>query len=278
MASRRSGSVLLPGVGRALTPALAALAVAAGTAASAAGGAEAAGPPPAADAGFILREVEVAGSPRRFAVHVPPDYDPARPWPCVVFLHGSGECGDDGEKQTRVGLLPAVLARPERWPCFVVLPQKPRQDEEWEEHEAPLLAALAAVEREFRIDADRVALTGLSQGGHGVWTIGARNPHRFSCLAPVCGYGRPRTIAPRVAHLPVWAFHGLKDDVVDPEESRRIVAAIQKERQQRGLDPAGVRLTLYPDANHNSWDPAYGEPELPGWLLGHKRTAPEAQR
>lgn len=224
-----------------------------------------------AAAEYTFREVIVDGSAHRIALRVPDDYDPARAWPLVVFLHGSGECGTDGERQTRVGLGPRLVAQPERWPCFVLMPQKPSEAEEWEEREAIVLAAIADVQSAYRIDADRIALTGISQGGHGVWMIGARHADLFSCLAPVCGYGRARTVAPRVARLPVWAFHGLEDDVVDPQETRDIVAAIRQEKEKQGLDAATARLTLYPEANHNSWDAAYGEPELPGWLLGQER-------
>lgn len=232
-------------------------------------GASPAAPP--AVAGFTIREVIVDGAARRIALHVPDGYDPARAWPLVVFLHGSGECGTDGEKQTRAGLGPLLMAHPDRWPCLVLMPQKPVEVEEWEERESLVLAAIADVVSTYRIDPDRVALTGMSQGGHGVWMIGARHPELFSCLAPVCGYGRARTVASRVAPLPVWAFHGLKDDVVDPQETIEIVEAIRHEKQKRGLDAATMRLTLYPEANHNSWDAAYGEPELPGWLLGQVR-------
>ncbi len=234
-----------------------------------AGGAPAAGAP----TGLLAREVKVGGERHRIAVWVPADYDAARAWPCVVFLHGSGECGTDGVKPTRVGLLPAVMAHPERWPCLVVAPQKPREEEEWEEREALVLAALRAVEREFHVDRARVALTGISQGGHGTWMIGARHPDEFSCLAPVCGYGRAGTVARRVVRLPVWAFHGLKDDLVDPADTRRIVEALRVERTARGLDPDGARATLYPDLNHGCWDAAYGEPGLPVWMLAQTRAA-----
>jgi len=222
-------------------------------------------------AGVRYREVRVKGLARRYALYVPPGYDPGRAWPLVVSLNGSGECGTDGEKPTHVGLGPALRAHPERWPCLVVFPQKPREDEEWEEREGLVLAALDSVQREFRVDPDRVALTGISQGGHGTWLIGARHAARWSCLAPVCGYGRAQTIARRVARLPVWAFHGLRDDVVDPRDTQKIVEGIRAERGRLGLDPAAARMTLYPEANHDSWDPAYAEAELPGWLLGQRR-------
>lgn len=221
--------------------------------------------------GTQIREIIVDGTAYRVALCIPAEYDPSRSWPLVVFLHGSGECGTDGVRQTEVGLGPAMLARPEHWPCLALMPQKPSESEEWEEHEDLVLAAIADVQASHNVDPDRIALTGLSQGGHGAWVIGARHPELFSCLAPICGYGRARTIAPRVARLPVWAFHGLRDDVVDPEESTAIIQEIRRRRQAAGLDPAGARLTLYPDAGHNSWDAAFAEPELPGWLLGQSR-------
>jgi predicted peptidase len=220
---------------------------------------------------LVFREVRVQGEAHRFAVWVPPGHDSTRAWPLVLFLHGSGECGRDGLAPTRVGIVPAARARPERWPCLIAVPQKPHTFEEWEEREALVLAVLDAVGREWHVDPDRVALTGMSQGGHGTWMIGARHAERFACLAPVCGYGRARTVAPRVAHLPVWAWHGLRDDVVDPKDTRLIVEGIRAERVTRGLDPDGVRMTLEPTANHNMWDGAYGSPDLPAWLLAQRR-------
>ena len=225
---------------------------------------------------FLLRQVIAPGDTSRWAAWTPPGWTREKSWPGVVFLHGAGECGEDGLKPTRVGLGPALVANPERWPCVVVFPQKPREDDEWEEHEDIVLEILEAARAEFHIDPERLALTGISQGGHGVWMFGARYATSWSCLAPVCGYGRPRTVARRVARLPVWAFHGSLDDVVDPDESRRIIAAIRNEKSALGLEPegnTGARLTLYPDANHNSWDPAYAEPALPEWLLSHRRGA-----
>lgn len=224
-----------------------------------------------ASAGLETREVRMEGTALRVLVRVPDDYDPARPWPLVVFLHGAGECGTDGQRQGQVGLGPAVAARPELWPCLVLMPQKPSSAEEWEEHEQLVLAAITDVQANWNIDADRIALTGLSQGGHGTWLIGARHPELFSCLAPVCGYGRARTVAPRVAKLPVWAFHGLRDDVVDPAETIAIMQEVRRLRAVAAGADDDAQLTLYPQAGHNSWDAAYAEPGLPGWLLGHRR-------
>lgn len=232
---------------------------------------------PAARAGGALVRLEAPaqGAWLPSALLVPEGYDPARAWPLVVFLHGSGECGDDGLAPSRVGLGPAMSQRPEAWPCLVLLPQKPSSAQEWEEHEDAVLAAIAAVRAAYNVDASRIALTGLSQGGHGTWLIGARHPGLFSCLVPVCGYGRPQTIASRVAGLPVWAFHGLRDDVVDPGETVAIVQELRRLRAARGADPDGARMTLYPGVGHDSWSAAYAEPDLPAWILGNSQ--PEAR-
>jgi predicted peptidase len=217
---------------------------------------------------FQVRHLRLGGDSMAYAVWLPPGYDRSRAWPCIVFLNGSGECGTDGLKQTWQGLGPALLAHPERWPFVAVLPQKPSADEEWEEREDLVFAALEAVQRGYRVDPDRVALTGISQGGHGAWLLGARHPHLWSCLVPVCGYGRARTVA-RAWRLPVWAFHGLKDDVVDPRETRDIVAELARRRQAAGLSEP--RTTLYSDLGHGCWAAAYGDSLLPAWILSQRR-------
>ncbi len=224
--------------------------------------------------GFQVRNLSVKGARCAYAVYLPPGYDRQRAWPCIVFLNGSGECGTDGEKPTRMGLGPALLAHPERWPFVVLLPQKPRDDEEWVEHEDLVFAALQAARKAWHIDPDRVALTGISQGGYGAWLIAARHPDQWSCLVPVCGYGRAHTTASRIWKLPIWAFQGLKDDIVDPREPQAIVAAVRERQKAAGLaegGPGWARLTLYPDQGHGCWDAAYGDSSLAAWMLEQRR-------
>jgi predicted peptidase len=217
---------------------------------------------------FQVRHLRVKGDSMAYAIWLPPGYDRARSWPCVVFLNGSGECGTDGLRQTWQGLGPALLAHPERWPFVAVLPQKPSADEEWEEREDLVFGALKAVQKSSNIDPERIALSGISQGGHGAWLIGARHPGLWSCLVPVCGYGRASTVS-RAWKLPVWAFQGLKDDVVDPREPQAIVAELARRKKAGGLPEP--RLTLYPDLGHGCWEAAFGDSMLPAWMLEQRR-------
>jgi len=221
---------------------------------------------PATGGRFVERQIRLDGEVHRYAVWLPPDFEAHRTWPALVFLHGSGECGRDGEKPTKVGLGPVLIEHRERWPFVVLFPQKPREDEEWEEHEGLVYAILERSIRDLAIDRRRVALVGMSQGGHGAWMIGARHPERWRALVPVCGYGRARTISGRVARLSVWAFHGLQDDLVSPGDTRAIIAGIREARERLGLDPGEARMTLFPEANHNSWDPAFAHDSLGVWL------------
>jgi predicted peptidase len=221
--------------------------------------------PPAA--GLLFSSMMIDGQARPYAIYVPRDYpDSLHRWPLVVFLHGRGECGTDGVRQTAVGLGPALLRAPERWPFLVLMPQKPTQESAWADHEAMVMAMLDRVLSAWRADPDRVYLTGLSQGGAGTWMIGAAHPDRFAALAPVCGYADPERVVAPLRHVPIWTFHGQRDDVIPIDRTERIVSAL---RARQGDAAHAVRFTVYPDANHNAWDRAYAE-DLASWFLAHR--------
>lgn len=214
--------------------------------------------------GFLSRSLTVAGTERRHVVYLPRDYDAAKKWPLVVFLNGAGECGTDGQKQLLAGLAPALCNRAEEWPCVVLFPQKPDRASAWEDWDAMLMAQLAATQREFAIDPDRITLTGLSQGGHGTWVLGARHKEIWAALAPICGYGDPVPLAKDLAALPIWAFHGEADTAVPVAQSKALCEAVRA----AGGTP---KLTLYPGVGHNSWDKAYRDEKLAAWLLAQRK-------
>lgn len=227
----------------------------------------------ATQTGVLFKTLQTPGGELRYAVYLPREYDASKAWPMIVFLHGYGESGTDGVRQCSVGLLPAVLNKPAEWPFVIILPQKPEFQPLWDKYAGQVFALMDVAQRELNIDPDRVYLTGLSQGGFGTWTLGAMHPERFAALAPICGFGDPVIVGPRVATLPIWAFHGLRDAVVTPQKSRDLYDAVQAARAGAGLSPVPLdqKLTEYPDLEHNSWDRAYCDEKLGQWFLRYRR-------
>lgn len=214
--------------------------------------------------GFLFNSLTVNGEDRRYAVYVPRDYTPDKEWPVIVFLNGRGECGTDGQKQIAVGLATAVMLDAKSWPFIVVFPQKPDYNSDWSSHEGLVLGALDKTLEEYSTDKSRVYLTGLSQGGRGTWEIGAKHADRFAAIAPICGWGDPATLALALAKMPCWAFHGEKDRAVPVSGTKNLVAALEKIN-------APVKMTIYPEADHNSWDQAYRTEKMGEWFLTHKK-------
>ncbi len=221
--------------------------------------------------GLSFQTIQIGNTSVKYAVYIPRDLDLSKPQPAIVFLNGRGECGSDGVRQCSVGLIPAVLSQPDKWPFIIIAPQKPDFDAMWDAYSDHVLGALDRTAKQVKIDPDRVYLTGLSQGGYGTWRIAANNPDRFAAIAPICGWGDPAFIGPRLASMPIWAFHGLKDRIVVPEKSRELVKAVTDARPPANSDVPAPKLTEYPDADHNSWDNAYRKEDLGKWFLSFTR-------
>ena len=230
--------------------------------------------------GYHFRMLEHEGQTYPYTVYVPRALERAEDGTArgLLFLHGYGECGTDGSKPLAVGLPPAMMLEPERWPFVVVIPQKPTGEAEWEDYAGAVLAMLdAAIEAE-RVDPDRVAITGLSQGGHGTIQLASMHGDRFCAAAPVCGYverwwqvgergrlgfpeGGTRDAFVRTFEgTPIWLLHGKRDGVVPVGQSEWLHGQ---------LTGAGLasRLTVFPDDDHNSWDSAYRESGVWEWLV-----------
>lgn len=196
-----------------------------------------------------------------YLLYLPQDYEKQDSWPLMLFLHGAGERGDDLQLVRKHGP-PKLIGEGREFPFIVVSPQCAK-DRWWQATE--LTALLDEVIRTHKVDADRIVVTGLSMGGFGTWQLAAYTPHRFAAIAPICGGGETHW-AKRFVHLPVWAFHGEKDTGVLPERSRVMIDELKK----RGGSP---KLTMYPEAGHDSWTETYLNADLYEWLLKQKRSA-----
>jgi predicted peptidase len=234
---------------------------------------------------FQSRTLTIDGKTFQYRVFVPKGWSSKKTWPVILFLHGAGERGDDNLTQTRVGLGPAILRQQDTFKSIVVMPQCPA-NRWWSEPEmqAMALRSLDQTAKEFRADASRTYLTGLSMGGYGSWTMAATNPNRFAAIAVVCGGVRPPpglnlpqamtgfaavadpygAVAARVGKTPVWVFHGDADLAVPVTESRNMVEALKAAH-------GDVRYNEYSGVGHNSWDKAYAEPELFPWLMSQHK-------
>lgn len=198
-----------------------------------------------------------------YLAYLPKDYESKSEWPLVLFLHGSGERGSDLNLIKKHGL-PMLVAEGQDFPFILISPQCP-EDDWWDPY--ALDALMDSVVKKYKADESRLYATGLSMGGYGTWSLAQHNPERFAAIAPVCGGGN-RFSVKRLVHTPVWAFHGAKDTVVLPEESQEMVDEINKAGGE-------AKLTIYPDATHNSWTRTYNNPELYEWLLSHQKPAKE---
>ena len=195
----------------------------------------------------------------KYLLYLPKDYEQKPAWPLLLFLHGSGEKGDDLNLVKKHGP-PKLIEEGKEFPFIVVSPQCPSR-KSWEPFE--LSALLDEMVEKYKVDQDRIYVTGLSMGGFGTWALAAHTPNRFAAIVPICGGGDPNRVR-RLAHIPVWVFHGAKDPTVPLEMSQKMVEALKKS----GGNP---KFTIYPEAGHDSWTEAYNDPQLYEWLLQQKR-------
>jgi predicted peptidase len=231
--------------------------------------------------GFLNRVFkDKDGKEAKYVLFIPNDYKGDKPYPVILFLHGAGETGTDGEKQAKVGIGPAIRKQEKTFPFITVMPQSQKRswladpdDAKWTgfkggdgkantEDAERALAILEEVKKTYKVDDKRVYLTGLSMGGYGTWSLAAKYPDRWAAIVPVCGKGDPMA-GTKIKNVPCWAFHGDADTAVKVDGSRNMIKAMK----DAGGNP---KYTEYPGVGHNSWDMAYGTAELYDWLLMQK--------
>jgi predicted peptidase len=205
----------------------------------------------------------------------PEKIEPGKTHPLVLFLHGSGERGDDNAAQLKHGVIPIIKgAEKIGKPVFLIAPQCPA-DRWWSAPKTDrtaltaadqpnallenVLALVSSIQKEHPVDPKRFHITGISMGGFGTWDLLARAPGRIASALPVCGGGDP-ALAAKFKDVPIWAFHGEADNVVPVQATRSMIEALEK----AGGKP---KATYYPGVGHDSWTPTYDNPEVIRWLL-----------
>lgn len=233
------------------------------------------------ETGFLNRTIDIHGTNHHFQIYLPEEWrrNDHKQWPIILFLHGRGERGSEGMWQTQIGLPEALRDHPERWPFIVVIPQCP-QRHYWTEPEmmALAMATLDQETAEFHADPARTYLTGLSLGGYGAWELARAYPKRWAAIAIAAGgifwsYAPdrwhdsatlPGEYARALGRTPVWIFHGSLDPVVPVRGDEMLYDAFK-------ASGGHIRYWLYLGLGHDCWFRAFNEPEVPRWLLAHRR-------
>lgn len=227
--------------------------------------------------------VRVAEKNYPYRVYIPDKIRDLKNLPVILFLHGARERGSDGVKQIRANIN-EMVKRLESFPAIVVFPQCP-EDSFWT-NAVPRKIALAALDSaliKYGSDKNRVYLVGISIGGYGVWSIGAMYTEKFAALVPICGgikFSKSPSRVPAVSlaenpyldvavcvvKLPIWIFHGSKDKVIFPDDSRKMAEVFEK----LGVFGANVHYTELQE-RHNIWDTVLGSKIFWQWLFIQRR-------
>ena len=200
----------------------------------------------------------------RYVIHYPNGFDEGVPHPVLIHLNGAGSRGNDiGPCVDVLSVTLGAKVFPE-YPFVTVVPLC--STDTWFDLWEHLEELVRYVVSRPYADRSRIYLTGGSMGGYATWQLAMSMPEYFAAIAPVCGGGMYWN-ARRIVHLPIWAFHGGKDPTVFPEESQKMVDAVN----QRG---GNAKLTVYPENGHDAWTDTYSNPELYRWFLSHVNENP----
>ncbi len=211
-------------------------------------------------------------------------YEKGRKYPVVLFLHGSGERGNDNEKQLTWGAdLFLDSAKRAAFPAIVIFPQCPAGSS-WAPVERnnndslgfsfpdkpgtkPLQLVMELMNRlveDKEANPKKIYVGGLSMGGFGTYDILWRMPGFFAAAFPICGGSNPDHVKDYAKNFPIWVFHGASDPVVPVANARLMVRVLRE-------TGAKVKYSEYPGVGHDSWKNAFAEPDLLPWLFEQKK-------
>ena len=181
----------------------------------------------------------------------------------IIQLHGAGERGNGGDELNKVLVhgFSKIVTDENLKDCILIMPQCPL-DTFWVAKIESIRRFVDEMIEKYSIDTQRLYLCGLSMGGFGTWYMGMAYPELFTAIAPCCGGGMPWNA--RLLKMPIWAFHGLEDDIVSPRNTIEMVESL------KGFNP-DLKYNLYEGVGHNSWDIAFSE-QLLEWFFSHKKS------
>jgi predicted peptidase len=201
-----------------------------------------------------------------YIIRYPDDYCEGEKYPVIFYLHGAGSRGNNIDV-IKNSVFFKLIDKHEKFPFITIAPQC--SEDTWFDMFERLKKLVKEIVAADFADPDRIYAMGASMGGYATWQLAMSMPRYFAAIAPICGGGMYWN-ARRIVHIPIWAFHGGKDPTVLPEESQKMVDAVNK----RG---GNARLTVYPDNGHDAWTDTYSNPELYRWFLSHENQDPPVE-
>ncbi|CAD0002936.1 carboxylesterase family protein [Flavobacterium chungangense] len=191
-----------------------------------------------------------------YALHRPANLKEKKP--LIVFISGDGEKGTDIEKVKING--PFKYLKTHQLDAYVLAPQC-KEDENWDIES--IYQLIVKIQKENKIDSERIYVTGLSSGGWASWNLAFAHPDLFAANVPVAGFVDLIQLehACAIANIPTRIYHGLLDDVVNVNYAITIYKELKK------CNAKDVRLTIFDDANHDSWTRVYDNPEIYDWMF-----------
>jgi predicted peptidase len=199
--------------------------------------------------------------PFYYVEYLPKDYDPAKEYPLVFFLHGAGERVQDPHQAMFHGYMKYVREQGKEYPFIFIAPQC-IGNAYWGSYTESLSAFLDFILETYAVDRRRVYLTGLSMGGTGTWMFAMARPNTFAAIMPVCGSGIYWNVA-NLLKTPIYMVHGDCDTCVPISGSVEMLTSINS----RG---GNAKLKICYGVGHDAWNYAYTDDSLLDWMLSQR--------
>ena len=199
--------------------------------------------------------------------YLPPNYnlDSTKKWPLIIYLHGGAERGTDTIALYTAGPFDQIY-RGRKFPFIIISPQCPKNirwsTDNWFEN------LYNEITSKYRVDTNKIYLTGNSLGGAGTWYIAEKYHDKFAAIAPISGFTSHIEYiydnVDKLIDMPIWAFHGKIDMVVPFEETERIVRLLKWKNKE-------LRFTIKKDFGHGIDWLVYPKQELYDWFLKYDK-------
>lgn len=189
---------------------------------------------------------------------LPDDFDENKKYPFLLYLHGAGERGEDMNNILSCGVLKNIeqgIDLP-----FVIIAPKCEDGHTWYDYGESLDGLFNNYLDKDYIDKKRIYLSGMSMGGYGVWAFAMSHSNQLAAMIPVSGGGMVWNVDV-LKNIAVWAFHCSGDDIVNVNETIKMINALKK------VSLAEVKLTIYDHSYHDAWTDTYSNPDIYKWLL-----------